>query len=253
MSLSRSAICGFRSVNRLGSSLTKAPILSSAYPNLAFDHYSQYRLINSSVPQLCNDKPDNDKKSLWPFRMTMTDEQKKQKEQKIKEMKEEEAPKTLFAKVKYYFKRYWYIAVPAHAVSCTAWFTAFYLAVRSGVDVISLLETLHIPTALIEKIKDTPPSAGAAVIAFLLYKIAMPLRYATTLVLIQSTFWTLRRMGKLKTAREVEYKVRTEYELRKKYGRKMYRYRNLGVRDIERKHSLQTQARKNGSISQNEH
>uniref|UniRef100_A0A1I7XRX8 DUF1279 domain-containing protein n=1 Tax=Heterorhabditis bacteriophora TaxID=37862 RepID=A0A1I7XRX8_HETBA len=112
------------------------------------------------------------------------------------------------------------------------------VSVFSGVDVIFLLETLHVPTLLVEKIKETPPTAGVFVIALLLYKIATPLRYATTLVIIQASFWTLRRMGKLRTVREVEYKVRTEYEKNKHlYGRKLYRYRNLGVRDVERKNS----------------
>ncbi|PIO69774.1 hypothetical protein TELCIR_08394 [Teladorsagia circumcincta] len=121
------------------------------------------------------------KKHRWPFHVTMTEEQKQKKQEKIEKMKEEKEPDTLFGKVKYYLKRYWYIAVPAHMV-------------------------------------------------------ATPLRYMTTLALIQATFWTLRRMGKLRTAREVEYKVRTEYEKSKiKYGRKLYRYRNMGVRDVLRK------------------
>lgn len=173
------------------------------------------------------------------FRMTMSEEQKLAKTAKIEQMKAEEAPKTLFAKVKYYFKRYWYIAVPAHAASCTAWFIALYLVVKSGVDVISLLEWLHMPDAIVEKVKNTPETAGVVVVSLILYKIAMPFRYMTTLLLIQATFWTLRRLGKLKTAREVEYKVRSEYELNKAhYGRRWYRYRHLGVRSVSRKNSV---------------
>ncbi|CAD6198157.1 unnamed protein product [Caenorhabditis auriculariae] len=185
---------------------------------------------------------DEKKKKIWPFHLTMSEDQKKRKEEKIEEMKQEEPPKTLFAKVKYYFKRYWYIAVPAHAVSCSAWFAAMYAIVHSGVDVIWLLETLHIPDLVVEKVRNTPPAAGELVVAFILYKVVMPIRYATTLVLIQLSFWTLRRMGKLRTAREVEYKVRTEYEKNKKYyGRRMYRYRNLGVRSVAKKSSLHQQ------------
>ncbi|EGT36183.1 hypothetical protein CAEBREN_25315 [Caenorhabditis brenneri] len=173
------------------------------------------------------------------FRMTMSEEQKVAKTAKIEQMRAEEAPKTLFAKVKYYFKRYWYIAVPAHAASCTAWFIALYLVVKSGVDVIALLEWMHMPDAIVEKVKNTPETAGVVVVSLILYKIAMPFRYMTTLLLIQATFWTLRRMGKLKTAREVEYKVRHEYELNKAmFGRKWYRYRHLGVRSVSRKNSV---------------
>lgn len=103
--------------------------------------------------------------------MTMSEEQKLAKTAKIEQMKAEEAPKTLFAKVKYYFKRYWYIAVPAHAASCTAWFIALYLVVKSGVDVISLLEWLHMPDAIVEKVKNTPETAGVVVVSLILYKV----------------------------------------------------------------------------------
>ncbi|KAK6034282.1 hypothetical protein COOONC_28211 [Cooperia oncophora] len=168
----------------------------------------------------------------------MTDEQKQKKQELIAVMKEEKEPDTLFGKIKYYIKRYWYIAVPAHMVGSTAWFGGLYALVHCGVDVIALLRTLHMPDVVIEKIENVPPSAGVLVVALILYKIATPLRYMTTLVLIQATFWTLRRMGKLRTAREVEFKVRTEYEKNKlKYGRRLYRYRNMGVRDILRKNS----------------
>ncbi|VDM73616.1 unnamed protein product [Strongylus vulgaris] len=57
-------------------------------------------------------------------------------------------------------------------------------------------------------------------------------------------------MGKLRTAREVEYKVRTEYEKNKlKYGRKLYRYRHLGVRDVSRK-SSQGHIKREGTYAQ---
>ncbi|PIO67101.1 hydrolase, carbon-nitrogen family [Teladorsagia circumcincta] len=137
----------------------------------------------------------------------MTEEQKQKKQEKIEKMKEEKEPDTLFGKVKYYLKRYWYIAVPAHMVCCTAWFGGLYALVYCGVDVVALLRTLHMPAVVIEKIENVPPSAGVIVVALILYKVATPLRYMTTLALIQATFWTLRRMGKLRTAREVEYKV----------------------------------------------
>ncbi|RCN30596.1 hypothetical protein ANCCAN_23633 [Ancylostoma caninum] len=186
-------------------------------------------------------------RSRWPFHMTMTEAQKEEKKQKIKQMKEEEEPKSLFGKIKYYLKRYWYIAVPAHMVSSTLWFGGLYALVHLGVDVVAFLRFLHVPAIVIEKIENVPPSAGAVVVALLLYKVATPLRYTTTLVLIQAAFWTLRRMGKLRTAREVEFKMRTEYEKSKlKYGRKLYRFRHLGVRDVSRK-SSQGQIRRDSS------
>uniref|UniRef100_A0A8R1DRH3 DUF1279 domain-containing protein n=1 Tax=Caenorhabditis japonica TaxID=281687 RepID=A0A8R1DRH3_CAEJA len=195
-------------------------------------------LHTSHILAAANRESKDPKKWNW-FRLTMSDEQKKAKTAKIEAMKAEQAPKSLFAKVKYYFKRYWYIAVPAHAASCTTWFVILYLVVKSGVDVIGILEWMHTPEVIVEKIKNTPETAGVVVVSLILYKLVTPLRYMTTLLLIQSTFWTLRRMGKLKTAREVEYKVRTEYELNKSlYGRRWYRYRHLGVRSVSRKNSV---------------
>ncbi|VDN19456.1 unnamed protein product [Cylicostephanus goldi] len=137
----------------------------------------------------------------------MTEQQKEEKKRKIEEMKEEEKPTTMFGKIKYYLKRYWYIAVPAHMASSTLWFGGCYAAAHFGVDTVGLLRFLHVPDVFIQKVENVPPSAGAIVVALILYKVATPLRYATTLVFIQATFSILRRMGKLRTVREVEYKV----------------------------------------------
>ncbi|WKY05620.1 hypothetical protein Q1695_006097 [Nippostrongylus brasiliensis] len=183
----------------------------------------------------------------------MTEEQKREKKEKIAEMREEEEPKTLFGKIKFYIKRYWYIAVPAHMLGSTLWFGGLYGLAHFGVDVVALLQALHLPAAVIEKVQNVPPSAGVFVVALLLYKVATPLRYMTTLFLIQVAFWTLRRIGKLRTAREVEFRVRSEYEKNKiKYGRKLYRYRNMGVRDVSRKNS-QGQLKKGGSDDTDRH
>ncbi len=98
-------------------------------------------------------------------------------------------------------------------------------------DVIALLEMMHIPQALVEKIKNVPPSAGLFVVTAILYKvdpslalfstrqssygcgfqIATPARYATTLALIQVIIYTMRRLGKLRTVNEVELNVRKVY------------------------------------------
>lgn len=60
----------------------------------------------------------------------MSQEEKDQKLKQIEEMRIEEAPPGLFAKVKYYVKRYWYIALPVHAVSCILYFGGIYFAVK---------------------------------------------------------------------------------------------------------------------------
>lgn len=43
---------------------------------------------------------------------------------------QEAKPIGLFAKLKYYLKRYWYIAIPIHIASCVMWFILLYIAVK---------------------------------------------------------------------------------------------------------------------------
>ncbi|KJH47033.1 Translocon-associated protein, delta subunit [Dictyocaulus viviparus] len=177
-------------------------------------------------------------KFRWSFRVSMTEEEKRKKKEKIDVMKEEKEPKNLFGKIKYYLRRYWYIAVPAHMIGSILWFGGVYAVAKCGVNIVAFLRFVHAPMIIIEKIEEVPPSAGVFVIALLLYKLATPFRYMTTLILIQTAFWTLRRLGKLHTAREVEFKMRTHFEKNKiRYGRKFYRYRRLGVRNVLKKNT----------------
>lgn len=55
----------------------------------------------------------------------------------------------------------------------------FLLCVSSGVDIPSLLKTLHISESIISSVKDS--SMGHLAIAFMCYKLAGPLRYMVTI------------------------------------------------------------------------
>ncbi|CAD5226768.1 unnamed protein product [Bursaphelenchus xylophilus] len=145
------------------------------------------------------------------FRIVMTEEERAAKLKAIQTAQQEVIPPGLFAKFKFYFKRYWYIAIPVYSATCIAWFGGIFLVVKSGVDVVKFLEFLHMPDSIVEKVKNIPETAGKIVIALLLYKLATPLRYATGLLGIRLAFVVLRKMGLLKTAREVEYHMRTRY------------------------------------------
>ncbi|KHN84093.1 putative rotein [Toxocara canis] len=171
---------------------------------------------------------------MW--RITMDDETKRRKRDEIEKMKKEKQPVGLFAKVKYYVKRYWYIAVPVHFIGSLVWFGALYAAVKSGIDIISLLEHLHLPESLIDKAKNTPPGASVLVLTLILYKVASPLRYATTLAGIQVVFLTLKRIGKLPIAKEVEYEIRSKYESEmQRIGRRYHKHSKSGVRAVKRR------------------
>uniref|UniRef100_A0A7E4VVX3 DUF1279 domain-containing protein n=1 Tax=Panagrellus redivivus TaxID=6233 RepID=A0A7E4VVX3_PANRE len=179
-----------------------------------------YRLL-STTPAGSDHSHDGTRRRFTRFKIAMTHEEKERKQKEILAMKAEEKPQGLIGKIKYYFKRYWYIAVPVHVVCCSAWFAGLFALVKSGIDVPALLKLMHVPNLLIEKVQNTPPSAGVLVVALILYKIATPARYATTLAGIQLTFWTLRRMGKLKMAKEVEFSARTRYEKYQRVFRKL--------------------------------
>ncbi|MFH4979432.1 hypothetical protein AB6A40_006141 [Gnathostoma spinigerum] len=172
------------------------------------------------------------------WKISMDEDEKKKKKAEIEKMEKEKEPKGLFAKVKYYVRRYWYIAIPVHIAGSILWFTGLYAAVRSGIDVMAFLECIRTPEFLLEKARNTPASAGAIVITFVLFKVVSPLRYMTTIAGIQMAFSTLRRMGKLKTVKEVEYKVRAGYEsemarLRRRYNK----HRKLTDHEAKRRSS----------------
>uniref|UniRef100_A0A914YKB8 DUF1279 domain-containing protein n=1 Tax=Panagrolaimus superbus TaxID=310955 RepID=A0A914YKB8_9BILA len=195
--------------------LYSKPLILNNNINNTFRNYNDARWL-STTPVNTDRSNDPNKKgplgSLKDFKITMTPEEKQKKQTEIAKQKAEEKPKGLFAKFKFYFKRYWYIALPVHTVCCAVWLGSLFLIVRSGIDVLALLKVLHMPEIVINKVQNVPEAAGELVVALILYKIVSPLRYATTVAGIKLTFSTLQRMGKLRSAKEVEYGVRSKYE-----------------------------------------
>ncbi|CAH2067169.1 unnamed protein product, partial [Iphiclides podalirius] len=87
------------------------------------------------------------------------------------------------------YRDYWYVALPVHMTTSAIWFGSFYYAVRSGVDVISLLEYFNVSEKIVSPLRDS--SAGYFALAFALYKLATPLRYAVT---IGGTTYAIRKL-----------------------------------------------------------
>ncbi|XP_058812461.1 uncharacterized protein C18orf19 homolog A [Topomyia yanbarensis] len=92
---------------------------------------------------------------------------------------EEPAKLGLVARFRKMYKEYWYVLVPVHCITSVFWFGGFYYASTSGVDVISLLESIGVSEKLIDPVRDS--SLGHIAVAYLLYKIATPARYTVTL------------------------------------------------------------------------
>uniref|UniRef100_A0A914HH30 DUF1279 domain-containing protein n=1 Tax=Globodera rostochiensis TaxID=31243 RepID=A0A914HH30_GLORO len=191
-----------------------ASVLNSALIRLWSPQHGLVRLGSSaSVPSASHQNGGTDRKRIKFGRLTMSKELYERKMRIIEAQKEEKVPEKFFAKIHYYFKRYWYIALPVHFAVCSVWFAALYFAIKSGMDVVALLERLHLPDHWVDKVRNVPPSAGYAVAALILYKIATPFRYACTLVGIRLTFNALRRWGKLRTTREIDLTVRQRLDL----------------------------------------
>jgi len=168
--------------------------------------------LRASVKPSLDDQASVRKPISPAWQLTMSAEERARKLEAIERSRNEEKPRGLVARLKFYIKRYWYMAIPVHMTCCGLWFVALYLLVRSEIDVIALLEMLHMPDAVVEKLKNVPETAGYLVVAFVLYNIATPIRYPFSLVAIQLTFRLLRRCGWLRTARELEFSMRARYE-----------------------------------------
>ncbi|XP_053604532.1 uncharacterized protein C18orf19 homolog B [Plodia interpunctella] len=98
---------------------------------------------------------------------------------KLNKNLEDKVPKPgLFQRFKTMYRDYWYVLVPVHMATSVIWFGGFYYAVRSGVDVLAILEWMGVSETLMAPLKDS--SAGYVALTFALYKIATPLRYAVT-------------------------------------------------------------------------
>ncbi|XP_013201230.1 uncharacterized protein C18orf19 homolog A [Amyelois transitella] len=109
----------------------------------------------------------------------LKNDNKEPTEETKKIKKQDEFPKpNLFQRFKQMYRDYWYVLLPVHMTTSAIWFGGFYYAVRSGVDVLAILEWMGISETLMAPLKDS--SAGYFALAFALYKIATPLRYAVT-------------------------------------------------------------------------
>lgn len=86
---------------------------------------------------------------------------------------------SLVQKFKSMMKSYWYVLIPVHIVTSIGWFAGFYYLLKSGVDVVSYLESWNVSEAVIKPLRDS--SAGYIAIAYAMYKIATPVRYTVTL------------------------------------------------------------------------
>lgn len=106
--------------------------------------------------------------------LTGTETQKKEKDEPEKKL-------TLYQRFKSMYRDYWYVLVPVHLVTSVGWFGSFYYMAKAGVDIVALLESLHISDKIVEPLRSGSSTTGYLALAYALYKISTPLRYTVTI------------------------------------------------------------------------
>ncbi|KAL3282915.1 hypothetical protein HHI36_006073 [Cryptolaemus montrouzieri] len=133
---------------------------------------------------------------------------------------EHDSPKpTLFQRFKSMYKDYWYVLIPVHVVTSIGWFGGFYYMARSGVDIISLLETLNVNEKFINSMRDS--HMGYLAIAYGCYKIATPARYTITLGGTTISINYLKKWGYIKPVPSAEKLKQMYQEKRDNFDRSM--------------------------------
>ncbi|KAJ0182010.1 hypothetical protein K1T71_002732 [Dendrolimus kikuchii] len=117
----------------------------------------------------------------------------------------------LIQRFKQMYRDYWYVLLPVHMATSAIWFGSFYYTVRSGVDIIGLLETVGFSETILEPIKNS--KAGYFAFAFALYKLVTPLRYAVT---VGGTTYAIRRLTALGWIKPVPSRERIKEMLQEK-------------------------------------
>ncbi|KAF7284183.1 uncharacterized protein LOC143202136 [Rhynchophorus ferrugineus] len=113
-----------------------------------------------------------------------------------KDKNKEEPKPSLIQRFKQMYKDYWYVLVPVHVLSSAAWFGGFYYLACSGVDIPAALELMNFSEKIVNSMRNS--SMGYVAIAYALYKIVTPLRYAVTLGGTTVSIQYLRKWGYIK-------------------------------------------------------
>lgn len=122
------------------------------------------------------------------------------------------AKPSLFQRFKQMSKDYWYVLIPVHIITSAGWFGGFYFAVKSGLDVVALLENLGVSEKIINPLRGS--SAGYVALAYAMYKVATPARYTVTLGGTTASIKYLTSMGYIKPVPSKE-KLQMMLDIRK--------------------------------------
>merc|ERR1711973_320249 len=119
----------------------------------------------------------------------------------------EEQPKVgIIARYKQMMGDYWYVLIPVHVATSVVWFGGFYLMLKSGVDIVGVLETMGTSEKILDYMRNS--EAGYIALSYACYKIATPARYAVTVGGTTLAITKLKDTGYLKSTSEVAQKIK---------------------------------------------
>ncbi|KAK7073177.1 hypothetical protein SK128_005691 [Halocaridina rubra] len=141
----------------------------------------------------------------------------------VEENKEEKL--SLVQKFKLMYKQYWYVLIPVHVATSIVWYGSFFIAAKSGVDIVPWLEWMGASENILSHLRNS--NAGYYAIAYAMYKIATPARYTVTIGGTTISINYLKNRGYIKPVPSSE-KLKEMYEA---VLRKVRAIRNIFRRD----------------------
>jgi len=111
------------------------------------------------------------------------------------------------------FKDYWYVLLPVHVATSAVWLGGFYISLKSGVDIVGMLESLGTSERILDYLRHS--EAGYIALSYACYKIATPARYAVTVGGTTLAISKLKDTGYLKSTSEVASQLRESKTLKK--------------------------------------
>lgn len=181
----------------------------------------------------------------------------------VKDPEEPEKKLSIYQRFKQTYKTHGKILIAVHLCTTVGWFTCFYALIRSGVDVIGILESMNVSENLLGRVRS---SAWVDVaLSYLLYKLMSPVRYAVTIAGTQMVVKQFRSTGRIpamreedrlrnlaregqasmkKIAQERRENMSEQYKIRKANFSLKYRERKEKIRAAARRRLLRARAKR---------
>lgn len=192
-------------------SIERTPVPLWAFPDNIYKecHVRLYSTKPPNVPLTPLDENHNEAKTA----ASSTESVGKTKAQVGSVIEEDRKEKiSLVKKFKLMYKQYWYVLIPVHIVTSIVWYGSFFIAAKSGVDIVPIMEKLGAGEKILTHLQSS--NAGYYAIAYAMYKIATPARYTVTIGGTTLSINYLRKRGYIKPVPSSE-KLKEMYEGKK--------------------------------------